>query len=90
MAVRLNAYAVTLGEWRAEVSGISAAVRDSSGEAVLAIGVSVATRQLLPGRIEALAPLVRETAGRLSRELGFSGDAPVPTGPVSAGAPARA
>ena len=89
-AVRVNGYAVTLGEWRAEVSGISAPVRDSSGEAVLAIGVSVATRQLLPGRIEALAPLVRETAGRLSRELGFSGDAPVPTGPVSAGAPARA
>lgn len=89
-AVRLTGYAATVGEWRAEVSGISAPVRDASGEAVAAIGLAVATTELPPGRIETLVPLVKEAARQISRELGFPGDVPVAAGPDSAGSAPRA
>lgn len=88
-AVRVTGYAVTVGEWRAEVGGISAPVQDESGEVVAAIGLTVAATELLPGTIETLVPLVKETARQISRELGFPGDVPVGAGPGSAGGVAR-
>lgn len=63
-------YAINRGEWRAEVAGIAAVVRDAAGGPVAALGVSGPVERLMP-KIDQLIPEVLMSARTLSSRLGY-------------------
>jgi len=68
--VRLQGYAVNLGEWRTEVRGVAAPVREDTGAVVAALGVCAPAMRMTQERIAELIPLVIDAAARLSTHLG--------------------
>ena len=67
--VRETGYAINRGEFSESVFGVGAAIVDSSGSALAAIGVSGPADRLRPARFEALGGLLREAAEEISHEL---------------------
>jgi DNA-binding IclR family transcriptional regulator len=70
-------YAVNRGEWRADVGGIAAPVRDRLGKVVASLGVWGAEPDLLGTRREELAGFVLAAANEVSGSLGYLGAARV-------------
>jgi DNA-binding IclR family transcriptional regulator len=68
--VRARGYATIVDELELGLAALAAPVRDATGEVVAAFSVSGPTTRLTAERIEALAPLLLEQAGWLSRRLG--------------------
>lgn len=69
--IRRTGYAVNQGEWRNEVVGLAAPVRDVHGEVVGALGISGPAHRLTARLLEKHAPVVRELAVEISGRLGW-------------------
>ncbi|HEY8370851.1 MAG TPA: IclR family transcriptional regulator [Thermodesulfobacteriota bacterium] len=70
-AVRAQGYSLNRGEWRAEVAGIAAPIRDFTGGVVAAIGISGLATHYTAARIRQMVPQVQAAAAEVSRQLGF-------------------
>lgn len=70
--IRGQGYAVNRGEWREQVCGVAAPIRDASGQVVAAIGISGPAERLKPRRLKDLGPSVVQVAGQISRLLGYT------------------
>lgn len=68
--IRGQGYAVNRGEWRREVRGVAAPVRDDSGDVVAALGVCAPAVRMTEERLDEVIPLVVDAATRLSAHLG--------------------
>jgi IclR family transcriptional regulator, KDG regulon repressor len=69
--VRRQGYALNVGEWRIDISGIAAPIRDRTGEVVASVGVSGPSNRLPIAALRAISPSVIEAASQISTELGF-------------------
>lgn len=69
--VRLAGYAVDDEEEEVGVRCVGTPIFDPTDRVVAALSVAGTTVQIPSGQVEALAKLVQETAGRISRELGY-------------------
>jgi DNA-binding IclR family transcriptional regulator len=85
-----NGYAFDLEENEDRIRCVAAPIRDVSGRIVAAISVSSAEQYMSDSRMRGLIPDVQETAGDISRALGFSEEAAAPTPRATAGKKARA
>ena len=72
--VRARGYATAVDELELGLAAIAAPVRGAGGSVVAALSISGPTTRLTDERIERLAPLLIEQAGRTSRLLGHIGD----------------
>ena len=72
--VRGQGYAVNRGEWRREVRGVAAPIRDDSGVVIAAIGVCAPAVRMTEERLDELIPIVVYVAARLSTHLGAPRD----------------
>lgn len=68
---RTQGYAINRGEWRSDVCGVAAPVRENTGKIVAAVGISGPAIRLSPARLKAYAPEVVQTAGTISVALGY-------------------
>ncbi len=73
--VRHLGYAINRGEWREDVRGVGAPIRDSSKAVVAAIGISGPASRMKPGIMRDHAPEVMKAAAQISRALGYSAGA---------------
>lgn len=73
--IRKRGYAFNLGQWHGEVGGVASAIRDSEGNAVAAIGVTVPLHRLTKENIGRLGRLVMKAAAVVSDILGYEGAA---------------
>lgn len=69
-----HGYAFDLEENEDQIRCVSAPIRDASGTIVAAISVSSAAQYMDDARMTALSGEVRDTANRISHELGWSED----------------
>jgi DNA-binding IclR family transcriptional regulator len=72
--VRRLGYAVNHGEYRADVSGLAAPIRNHGGYAVAALGISLPSSRMSAELINDLAPRLLDSAARVSQALGFRAD----------------
>jgi DNA-binding IclR family transcriptional regulator len=70
--VEETGYAINRGEWREGVCGLASPIRNASGTAIAAIGISGPTERLKARSLKQLAPDVLETARRISSRLGWN------------------
>lgn len=68
--VRAGDYAVNRGEWRAQVSGVGAPIRNASNQVIAAIGVSGPTERFNEAALALFIPMVRYGAQDISRAMG--------------------
>lgn len=68
--IRDTGYAVNREEWREGVSGLGAVIRDQSGVAIAAVGLSAPAGRMSDERTLHLGRSVMETATQISRALG--------------------
>lgn len=68
--IRKDGFAINRGERVDGVCGIGAPVMNSAGDVRAAIGISGPAERLTPRVLRGYAPLVRDTARRLSHDLG--------------------
>jgi len=68
--VRQQGYAINRGEWRDGVCGLAAPIRNASGHAIAAIGVSGPADRFRPRSLKQLAPTVISVAQQISGRLG--------------------
>jgi DNA-binding IclR family transcriptional regulator len=73
--VRQQGYAVSIGEWVLEASGVAAPIFRQGGEVVGALSISGPGARFTPEKIEEYAVSVVQTVKQISRLLGFSGSA---------------
>lgn len=69
--VRNLGYAVDDEESETGMRGIAAPLRDNSGQVVAAIGIGGPSQRLTLKKLRALAPLLLNTAGAISAQLGY-------------------
>jgi len=69
--VRRLGYAVNRGEYRPDVSGLAAPIRDRTGVAVAALGISMPANRMSSKLISDLAPRLVKGARRISLALGY-------------------
>lgn len=69
--VRLQGFAVNIGEWREQVCGVAAPIRDGSGKIIAALGVSGPADRLRPRIMHNLAPTIITAAEKISSLLGY-------------------
>jgi len=72
--VRRRGYATNFGEYRDDVSGLAAPIRDRVGNAVAALGVSVPTSRMTRDFLRDVAPLLVAGAQEVSSALGLKND----------------
>lgn len=70
--VRRQGYAVDRGETLLDVWCFGAPVRDSNGEVIAALSISVPVTRITPERAEELVQAAQRAAGELSHRLGYS------------------
>ncbi|MEX0732668.1 MAG: IclR family transcriptional regulator [Aquisalimonadaceae bacterium] len=68
--VRALGHAVNRGEWRDELGGIGAPIFDSHGAVIAALGISGPTSRVNATAVARFAPLVRQAARNVSRQMG--------------------
>ena len=68
--IRDQGYALNRGEWREQVCGVAAPIRDVSGEVIAAIGISGPAERLKPRRMKELCPFLIDAANEISARLG--------------------
>ncbi len=69
--VREKGYAIDDAEHESEVMCVAAPIRDSTRQVVAAVSITVPSLRCSREQIEAKAPLVQETARRISRKMGY-------------------
>lgn len=72
--IRNVGFAGNRGEWREEVCGVAAPVRDPAGQVIAAIGVSGPVDRLRPSRFKALSVDVIAAADGISSAIGAGGE----------------
>jgi IclR family transcriptional regulator, KDG regulon repressor len=70
-AIRANGFAMNREEWRLGVSGIAATIFNSQREVMGAVGISGPANRLNDATRRRLAPVVVQTAQRISKDLGY-------------------
>lgn len=70
-ATRERGYSVNHSEFRSDVVGIGAPIRNHEGKVIAAVGVSGPAYRLTPSIARRLGPTVVEAAGRISQRLGY-------------------
>lgn len=70
-ATRQRGYSMNRSEFRTDVVGIAAAIRDHAGRAVAAVGISGPAYRLGPEVVRRIAPAVTATSLEISRRMGF-------------------
>lgn len=68
--IRRNGYALNDGEWREGVCGVSAPIHTAYREGVAAIGITALKERTNRRKLTEFAEVLKETASRISRELG--------------------
>lgn len=69
--VRLQGFAINIGEWREQVCGVAAPIRDGSGKIIAALGVSGPADRLKPRIMHNLAPTIMAACDKISSLLGY-------------------
>ncbi|CAM4425660.1 Transcriptional regulator kdgR [Bordetella pseudohinzii] len=72
-AIRAQGFAINRGEWREQVVGAAAPIRDASASVVAAVGISGPAERLDQQKLVQAGKRVREIADTISRRLGYSG-----------------
>jgi len=70
--IRRRGYALNIGEWREDVGGIGAPIRNARGHVIAALGVSGPVTRLTPEVMAQFAPAVVASAAAVSQRLGSS------------------
>ncbi len=68
---RQRGYSIGKGEFIGEMIGIAVPVRDRFGEVTLGIGLWAPAQKMTTEYIERIAPLMLETARKVSQQLGY-------------------
>jgi IclR family transcriptional regulator, KDG regulon repressor len=68
---RANGYAIDDEESEADMRGIGAPIRDSSGQVVAAIGIGGPSQRLTLKKLRSHAPVLLRTAAAISEQLGY-------------------
>jgi IclR family acetate operon transcriptional repressor len=69
--IREQSYALAIEELEAGFSAIAAPIRNHDGQAVASLSLNGPSARLTPERLQEIAPLVVEAAGRVSVQLGY-------------------
>ncbi len=72
--VREKGYAIDDAEHELGIRCVACPIRDHTGEVIAAVSLTVPTMRASRAQIEAMAPLVMQTADRISRKMGYVGD----------------
>lgn len=88
--IRRQGYAVNRGEYRSDVWGLAAPIRDHTGAAVAALGISVPSQRLSEELIAGLAPRLVRSAEEISQALGHRGDRVVSEKAIGESSPSHA
>ena len=72
--VRRLGYAENRGEYREDVSGLAAPIRNHLGIAIAALGLSIPTSRMTDDFVRSSAPLLVEGAQKISRTFGLLDD----------------
>ena len=70
--IRTKGYAINTGEWREQVVGAAAPIRDASGQVVAALGISGPAERLSIEALDKSGKRLIEVTEMVSRRLGFS------------------
>jgi DNA-binding IclR family transcriptional regulator len=70
--IRRTGISVSRGAWQLGVDGIAAPIRDAGGNVVAGVGISGPAIRLRSRERARYAPLIAETAARISQALGFN------------------
>jgi len=68
--IRRNGFAVNIGEFRTDVSGVAAAICDHTDFAVAALGISLPSTRMNKATSDELGPIVAKAARQISMALG--------------------
>jgi IclR family KDG regulon transcriptional repressor len=68
--IRLDGYATNVGEWREQVGGAAAVIRDHAGRPAAAIGLTVPVERLTSEVMDRYVPKLMAAAGEISSLLG--------------------
>lgn len=71
--IRKQGYAVNKGEWREQVMGVAAPIRDMSGDVVAALGISGPAERLTHVDAKAMGQSLIDLAAQISKRLGYYG-----------------
>lgn len=69
--VRVQGYALNQGEWRDQVCGIAAPIRDASGRVIAAVGISGPAERLKIRAMHAMAATIVNAGNAISSALGY-------------------
>lgn len=72
--IRAQGYATAQAEWREDVGGVCAPIRQSDGTVVAALGVSGPIGRFRPAQIKAHLPHLIATTQEISKRLGYLAD----------------
>jgi len=64
-------FSINHGEYRADVTGVAAPIRDQEGYVFSAVGISGPSYRLSAKAIQNVAPVVATTAQKISTQMGF-------------------
>jgi IclR family KDG regulon transcriptional repressor len=76
--VRRAGFAENRGEYRADVAGLAAPIRDHAGDPVAALEISLPSNRMSPALVADLAPRLVTSAREISVALGFRDSAAAP------------
>jgi DNA-binding IclR family transcriptional regulator len=69
--VRTQGFALNQGEWREQVCGAAAPIRDASGRVIAALGISGPAERLKPRVMQNIAPTISKAGDTISSLLGY-------------------
>jgi len=72
--IHQQGYAVSIGEWISEASGVAAPIFNQSGKITAALTISGPAQRFTKRKIEEIALLVKNGAVKISHELGYFTD----------------
>jgi IclR family KDG regulon transcriptional repressor len=72
--IRAQGYATAQAEWREDVGGVCAPIRQSDGTVIAALGVSGPIGRFKPAQIKAHLPHLLATTREISKRLGYLAD----------------
>ena len=69
--IRTQGYATSIGETLPGLSGVSAVIKDHTGEVVGTVGISGLSLRFTPEKMAEFGSMVKEAAQEISKELGY-------------------
>lgn len=71
--VRRKGYAISMGEWLTDASGVAAPIFGRTGSVIGAVSISGPTSRLTPDRIEEYTDALLQAADDISLQMGYTG-----------------